>query len=130
MTNPLQFAIDFDAKLPVSAQLGMAQADENADARWKHIWDGCVLAAARRLPELTSDDVLEEFEKLNHPPHTHNLSAIGPAMKRAWKMGILKPTDKIVRSLREEKRGNYHRTWVSNYCGQKPDAPFERAVSA
>jgi hypothetical protein len=115
VTAPLQYEFDLSGKLPVSAQEGMARADANANARWKHIWDGCVLAAARRLPELTSDDVLEEFEKLKEPPTTHTLSAIGPAMKRAWKMGILRPTEKIVRSQREEKRGNYHRTWVSNY---------------
>jgi len=32
MTEPIQFAIDFDAKLPASAQAGMAQADANAGA--------------------------------------------------------------------------------------------------
>jgi hypothetical protein len=111
----LQFELDWDSKLPPSAQIGMAQADANANKVWKHIWDGCVLAAARRLPEITSDDVLFEFEQLKNQPMTHNLSAIGPAMRRGWKMGILMPTDKVVRSLREEKRGNYHRTWKSQY---------------
>jgi hypothetical protein len=38
----------------------MATADENANERWKKIIDGCILAAARRLPELTVDDVLAE----------------------------------------------------------------------
>lgn len=125
----LQYSLDYDAKLPPSAQDGMARADENADGRWKHIWDGCVLAAARRLPELTSDDVLEEFEKLNHPPQTHNLSAIGPAMQRAWKMGILKPTGRVLRSTRKIKNGNLHSVWTSNYCGQKSENPYERAAT-
>lgn len=111
----LQHEFNFSGKLPPSAELGMAQADENANQKWKHIWDACVLAAARRLFELTSDDVLEEFEKLNRPPGTHNLSAIGPAMRRAWKMGILKPTSRTVRSKRLEKNGNLHVVWISNY---------------
>jgi hypothetical protein len=121
--SEFQPTLDFTQKLPPAVQEriaeGMQQADENANARWKHVWDGCVLAAARRLHELTSDDVLEEFEKLNHPPGTHNMSAIGPAMKRAWKMGILSPTDRVVRSLRKEKQGNRHNIWISKYCGGK-----------
>ncbi len=44
MTEPIQFAIDFDAKLPASAQAGMAQADANADSRWKRETDACVSA--------------------------------------------------------------------------------------
>jgi hypothetical protein len=123
----LQHEFNFSGKLAPSAELGMAQADENANAMWKHIWDGCVLAAARRLFELTSDDVLEEFEKLKHPPRTHNLSAIGPAMKRAWKMGILRPTDRTVRSKRLEKNGNLHVVWVSNYTHVEPGKPYERS---
>ena len=110
-----QFTLDYDRKLPPSAQLGMAQADANADARWKHIWGGCVLAAARRLATLTSDDVLEEFEKLKDPPTTHTLSAIGPAMQRAVEMGEIISTGQFARSTRKEKRGNLHRVYVSKY---------------
>ncbi len=47
----MQFALDFTQKLAPAAQEriadGMRQADENADCRWRHIFDGCVLAAAR-----------------------------------------------------------------------------------
>lgn len=123
MNESGQFALDFTQKLPPAVQEriaeGMAQADANAEVDWKYVWDACVLAAARRLPRLTSDDVLAEFEQLRKQPYVHNLSAIGPAMKRAWKMGIIAPTDEIVRSERPEKRGNYHRTWVSNYYEAK-----------
>lgn len=120
MTAMLQFSLDFSGKLPVSAQLGMQQADDNADVKWKAIWDACVLAAARKHKELTSDDVLAEFEQLKCQtklPETHNLSAIGPAMKRAWKMGILQPTERTVRSKIAHKNGNLHVVWASNYFG-------------
>ena len=33
----MQFNLDFDKKMPVSAQIGMKQADDNADEKWKHI---------------------------------------------------------------------------------------------
>jgi hypothetical protein len=117
--QPFQPLFDFDAKLPPATQQkiaeGMQQADDNANPQWKATWDACVLAAARRLPELTSDDVLEEFEKLGHAPGTHNLSAIGPAMIRAMRNGFIKPTEQFVRSERVEKRGNLHKKWLSNY---------------
>ena len=112
-----QYFIDFDAKLPPAVQEkiadGMRQADENASEKWKHIFDACVLAAAIRLARLTSDDVLEEFEKLKIQPGTHNLAAIGPAMSRAKKMGIIQPTNETVRSKRPEKTGNLHVVWIS-----------------
>jgi hypothetical protein len=93
----------------------MRQADENADCRWRHTFDGCVLAAARKKPEITSDDVLAEIEALPDPPSTHNLAAIGPAMKRAAVMGILARTDRCVRSQIGHKNGNLHAVWVSKY---------------
>ncbi len=90
----MQFELDWNQKLPPSAQIGMQQADENADERWKHVWDACVLAAARKKPEIVSDDVLAEFESLKLQPSTQNLAAIGPAMRRACQLGILRGTDR------------------------------------
>jgi len=111
--SDLQFNFDFSGRLPVSAQIGMDACDKNANERWKHIFDACVLAAAKRKPEITSDDVLAEFEKLKHQPFTVNLAAIGPAMVRAGKMKILRATNRTVRSQRPEKNGNLHRVWES-----------------
>jgi hypothetical protein len=113
-----QFALDFTRTMPTETQEriqdGMRRVDENADVRWKHIFDGCVLAAARKKPEITSDDVLAEIEALPNPPSTHNLAAIGPAMKRAAQMGVIARTDRFKRSTRPEKNGNLHAVWSSN----------------
>ena len=115
----MQLELDLSEPLPPVEQArmleGMRQADENADSRWKHIFDGAVLAAARRLAELTSDDVLEEIEALPNHPETHNLAAIGPAMMRAAAMGVLTHTDQNTRSKRDGKHGNRHTVWKSNY---------------
>ncbi len=115
----MQFALDFTQKLTPGAQEriadGMRRADDNADIRWKHIFDGAVLAAARKKPEITSDDVLAELEALPGAPSTHNLAAIGPAMKRAAHMGILVRTDRCMRSRIGHKNGNLHAVWASKY---------------
>jgi len=117
--SDFQYAIDFTQNRPPAVQekieAGMRAADDHADEHWKHVFDACVLAAAKKKPEITSDDVLAELEALPNPPDTHNLAAIGPAMIRANKMGILKRTDRVKRSERPEKHGNRQNIWVSNY---------------
>jgi hypothetical protein len=109
----MQLALDYSGRLPAGAQEGMAQADANADPKWRHHFDACVLAAARKKPEITSDDVLAELESLPNPPQTHNLAAIGAAMVRASKMGILGGTNRVKRSERPEKHGNRQNVWES-----------------
>jgi hypothetical protein len=112
-----QFDLNFSGRLPISAQLGMQQADDHANVRWRRIIDDCILAVARRLPELTVDDVLEEYEKLpaDVRPSTHALDALGPAMIRAGRAGILKSTGRVTRSKRPTKHGNRHSVWASKY---------------
>lgn len=111
----MQFSIDFDKKLPVSAQIGMQQADDNADETWKRWIDGCIQNAAIELPEFTVDDVLAKLEALPYPPSTHNLAALGPRMKEVSKtLKYMTATDRVQRSKRPEKNGNLHRVWKSN----------------
>ncbi len=118
-----QFNIDYTGKVPPEAQAkiadGMKRADDSADYFWKRMVDGCVLAAARRLAELTVDDVLAELEKIPSCPSTHNLAALGPAMNRAAKDRIVVATEGFRRSARPEKHGNLQRIWRSRYYGEK-----------
>ena len=110
----LQFELDWNAKLSPSAQIGMQQADENADVRWKRWVDGCIQQVARTHEEFTVDDVLAELEKLPNPPSTGNLAALGPRMKRVSKeLGYMTATERVQRSKRPEKNGNLHRIWRS-----------------
>ena len=118
-TGNFQYGLDFSQRLDAAAQEGMAAADEHADERWKHFFDGCVLAAARKQATLTSDEVLDEMDTLPKPPGTHNLSAIGAAMVRAGKMGILSSTPELRRSTRKGKNGNLHRVWASKVFTEK-----------
>jgi hypothetical protein len=121
------YSLDFSGKTSPQVQDrirdGMKRADENANYFWKKILDGCVLAAARRLPELTVDDVLDELDAINvsrkksgkSPIETHAMDALGPAMSRARKDKIISPTDRVKRSQRPEKHGNRHNVWLSNF---------------
>jgi hypothetical protein len=121
----MNFTFDFGENLPPETQAkihdGMAQADANADVKWRHLIDHCVVSAARKKAEISIDDVLDEFDALPQDvrPTTHNWSALGPAMSRARKMGVLKPTDRVIRSRRDVKHGNRHNVWVSNYYEPK-----------
>ena len=115
----LQFELDWNQKLSPSAQLGMQQADENADQKWKRWVDGCIQQVARSKQEFTVDDVLAELEKLPNPPDTHNLGALGPRMKEVSKvLGYMEATERVQRSKRPEKNGNLHRVWRSRIYGE------------
>lgn len=109
-----QLAMDYEGKLPVSAQLGMAAADSHANEVWRRVTDAAILAVARRLPEFTVDEVLEELASIPNAPDTHNLAALGPRMKRvASELKYMVATDRVKRSKRPEKNGNLHRIWKS-----------------
>ncbi len=110
----LQFELNWDKKLPLSAQIGMATADENANATWKRWIDGCIQNVAAEKPEFTVDDVLSKLEALPYPPDTHNLAALGPRMKRVAKeLKYMKATDRVQRSKRPDSHGNFLRVWES-----------------
>jgi hypothetical protein len=123
--EPTNYELDFTGRRPPAMQAaiedGMQRAEENACERWKRCIHTCIVAAARKHAEITVDDVLTEYEQLVKQlpqatrPETHNLDAIGPAMVRAAKDGILSSTGKVKRSERPEKHGNRHTVWTSNW---------------
>jgi len=112
-----QFELPF--RHSIETQKGMQRADNNANYFWRKMIDAAIVAVARRLPELTVDDVVEEMSKIPNCPKTHALDALGPAMSRARKDRIISPTDRVVRSKREGTHGNRHSVWISNYYGGK-----------
>jgi hypothetical protein len=110
----LQYQIDWDAKLPVSAQAGMADADAHADPRWRRWTDGAIQAVARRMQEFTADEVISELHSIPDFPRTHNGSALGPRLKEVAKeLKYMEATDRVQRSKREASHGNFLRVWKS-----------------
>ena len=76
-----------------AARVGMAQSEVSATGAWKNAVHKCVVAAATRKPEITADDVWNEFDKLEQKPLTLEKSAIGPVLVAAIKLGLLKRKD-------------------------------------
>jgi hypothetical protein len=116
MTAHANYELDFSGRLPVSAQQGMKKADDNACPDWRYMVDHAIVAVARKKAELTVDDVIVELGEIPHCPKNHSLDALGPAMCRAAKHGVLKSTGRRERSKRPEKNGNLHTVWASNYA--------------
>src|SRR4051812_45579926 len=85
-------SFDFSGKLPVSAQRGMAKADANACPEWRYMVDHAIVAVARKQQLVTVDDVITELGEIPHCPKNHSLDALGPAMTRAARMGVLRNT--------------------------------------
>lgn len=124
-----QYSLDWSQKRPPEVQekitAGMQAADDHADPFWKRVIDGCILAVARKRAELSVDNVLDEIEEANKgriaaglkPVETHHLCAIGPAMKRAFRDGVITATGRVTRSTKAHKNGNLHAIWKSNFYG-------------
>jgi hypothetical protein len=119
--SELQFQLDFEKRLPPSAQTGMAACDANADPVWRRYIDGCIQAVARRTEEFTVDEVLAELEKIPKVVSTHNLAALGPRMKEVSKvLGYMVATDQVRRSKRPTSHGNLLRVWKSKIYQAEP----------
>lgn len=106
--------VNAEHKLPPDAMAGIEQADANAIAEWKQAIDRSVRVAANKKREITTDDVLLEFELLHASPRTYTMRAIGPAMIRAADEGIITRTDRVRRSERDGNHGNWQKIWLSN----------------
>lgn len=127
MSASTQFSLDFTQKRPPAVQAaiadGMKQADDHADPFWKAVFDACIQNAAMRKAEITVDDVLDDLEIINKQREarglpivtTHHMCAIGPAMTRAAKAGLIRATNQVRRSERLVKHGNRHTVWLSNH---------------
>ena len=112
--STVQTQLDFEQRLPVSAQLGMAQADEHADERWKREVDAAIRATALTHETFTADDVRAELERNQFHFVTHNQSAMGSRMSEvAATMRYMERTEQVQRSTRGKAKGHYLRVWRS-----------------
>ena len=109
-----QFQLDFEARLPVSVQIGMKQADDNADPNWKREVDAAIREVALTYPVFTADEVVAELERNKFHFTTHNQAALGPRLKEVSKtLGWMKASDQVRRSVRKVSHGNLLRVWES-----------------
>ena len=107
-----QFNLDFSKRLPPSAELGMAQADANADERWKREVDAAIREVALVCEFFTVDEIVRELDRNKFHWTTHNQAALGPRMKEVSKtLQYMVGTDQFKRSERPISHGNLLRVW-------------------
>lgn len=90
---------------------GMERADAGASPDWKAAVDSAIVQCARDLPELTSMDV---WDRLSIEDRVGvEARALGPAMLRASRAGIIQRTDRVVRSNDVRSHNRPLAVWVS-----------------
>ena len=89
---------------------GIRRAAEHAADSWRFHAEQAVLRAARKLPELTVDDV-----QLEMPVEitTHEGRAMGAVMLAAAKVGWIQPTDRFKPGNQPKSHRNPRRVWKS-----------------
>ncbi len=91
---------------------GMALVLENVGQEWRDRIAFLIDGLARRLPELTADDVRAEADRVGmDPPHHHN--AWGAVMLSAAKRGSIQRTTSPRASVRVEAHRHSNPVWRS-----------------
>ena len=80
MTDLFTFA---EAQARAAKSAGMAQVEQNANAKWSSYMLEQVRLTALEMSRFTADDVFDRVEADPNAPVTHDLRAFGPVMKRA-----------------------------------------------
>jgi transcriptional accessory protein Tex/SPT6 len=103
----------FDALAAIEARdAAIIQVDFNADPQWKKAADMAIRAIAMDRPEMTTDDVWRWLHEVAiEAPHEPR--ALGAAMKRAAREGIIVATDRVKQSARPECHARPVRVWKS-----------------
>jgi len=93
-------------------------ADVGADDAWRQAALAAIRRVAERLPEFTTDHVLDEDPGLEQGREPR---ALGPMMLYAAKDGLIAPTDRYVSSSRKASNARAKRAWRSLvYGGHAP----------
>jgi hypothetical protein len=87
------------------------------DPNWPAVAKAAVAAVARRLPQLTTDDVWAELAEQG--ASGGDPRAIGPVMDAAAADGTIERTEETVKSSRKECHGRPVRIWASLVCKKK-----------
>lgn len=74
---------------------GMATVEENAGDEWQEYAIGLIRSVAKAKGRFTSDEVMEAMER-----QPHNTKALGPAMREAARLGIIRKTGDVQPSRR------------------------------
>ncbi len=123
-SGPTLFATNLASIMPAAGRMlgetsvvraakaeAMQRVDANADGNWRATTDSVIRMCAGRYPEFTTDNVHAALVLTG--AKTHEMRALGPAMSRAARRGIIEATDRYEQSLRRECHGRPVRLWRS-----------------
>jgi hypothetical protein len=89
-------------------QKSIAQVERNMDPDWAAMAEAAIMAVVARSHEFTTDDVWEELGETSEP---HERRAMGAAMLRVARQGLIAATDKTRPSARSVCHANPKRVW-------------------
>lgn len=86
----------------------IARVDANMEPAWAETVEKAIVLVANKLREFTTDDVWEELDGAVEP---HERRAMGAAMLRVAKTGLIVATDRTRPSARAVCHANPKRVW-------------------
>lgn len=89
-------------------EMAIEQIDSNTSENWKAAAMQALQKVAATVERFTTDLV---WEVLDGEPHDNR--AMGPVMRRAWKAGLIEPTDQHELSERPQCHRRPMRVWQS-----------------
>lgn len=92
-------------------EVGIRQADENADEGWKEAAYSAVLVFSETLSTFTADDVWDAIERDFPNASTHEPAALGPVFLRAARAGLIQKTGQL-RMTRNSRRHRDLTVWA------------------
>lgn len=87
----------------------IARVERNMEPEWAELVELAIKMVMSRQQEFTTDDVWEELEDVE-PPHERR--AMGAAMLRFARKGLIRATDRTKPSARAVCHANPKRVWV------------------
>lgn len=90
----------------------IARVDAHAEEQWKQACRNAIMEIASIKAEFSTDDIWE-FMYQNNIEQPHENRAMGAVIREAHKLGIIKPTDRYVNSLRPECHRRPIKIWLS-----------------
>jgi hypothetical protein len=91
----------------------LRRVEIHANSDWKEIAAACVQTAAILNTEFTADDVIELLESEHPEVATHTNRALGPIFLRAEREGLIRNTDRVVKSRLPRRHGRKITVWQS-----------------
>jgi hypothetical protein len=93
----------------------ISQVEAHATAEFLVAADKAIRLAALKFSEFIVDDVWDFMPNVR----TEDNRAMGAAIKRAAREGVISPSDHYIPSEQRQCHGNPRRVWQSNVYGQK-----------